>query len=172
LGIKRFFIVRKKRIKTILAQGFTMPWDKESHLPIVEYWAKSFPYTDGEEMAYDNRAFGTTSSNRDTLIIGTSFSSYLTKNGGYQSKDDPSMMWFPHYFVESFIAQAGEETRGFSSKDAESIMGDFDLAIERKVTNQYIPRLHNILPCSIDEKMVSWKVLDDKTIQNGYNIKG
>ena len=52
------------------------------------------------------------------------------------------------------------------------VMGDFDFAIERKVTNQYIPRLHNILPCSIDEKMISWKVLDDKTIQNGYNIKG
>lgn len=172
LGIKGFFIVRKKRIKTILAQGFTMPWDKESHLPIVEYWAKSFPYTDGEKMAQANGAFGITSFNRDTPIIGTSFSSYLTKNGGYQSKDDPSMMWFPHYFVESFIAQAGEETRGFSSKDAESIMGDFNLAIERKVTNQYVPRLHNILPCSIDEKMVSWKVLDDKTIQNGYNIKG
>lgn len=172
LGIKGFFIVRKKRIKTILAQGFTMPWDKESHLPIVEYWAKSFPYTDGEKMAQANGAFEITSFNRDTPIIGESFSSYLNHNGGYQSKDDPSMMWFPHYFVESFIAQAGEETRGFSAKDAESIMGDFDLAIERKVTNQYIPRLHNILPCSIDEKMVSWKVLDDKTIQNGYNIKG
>jgi hypothetical protein len=44
--------------------------------------------------------------------------------------------------------------------------------VKRRVTNQYILRLHNILPCSIDEKMISWKILDDETIQNGYNIKG
>ena len=174
LGIKGFFIVRKKRIKTILAQGFTMPWDKESHLPIVEYWAKSFPYTDGDKTMAEAECIKVKMIyfNKNKPIIGETFKKYLENKGGYQSKDDPSMMWFPHYFVESFIAQAGEETRGLSSKDADDVMGDFDFAIERKVTNQYIPRLHNILPCSIDEKMISWKVLDDKTIQNGYNIKG
>lgn len=174
LGIKGFFIVRKKRIKTILAQGFTMPWDKESHLPIIEYWAKSFPYTDGDKTMAEAECIKVkmTSFNKNKPIIGETFKKYLENKGGYQSKDDPSMMWFPHYFVESFIAQAGEETRGLSSEDADDVMGDFDFAIERKVTNQYIPRLHNILPCSIDEKMISWKVLDDKTIQNGYNIKG
>lgn len=169
LGIKGFFIVRKKRIKTILAQGFTMPWDKESHLPIVEYWAKSFPYTDGSKDEND-KSFDAVKSN--TLVVGDSFSNYLINNCGYQSKSDPGMIWFPHYFVESFIAQAGEESRDLHTPNPGEYQDTFVLSVKRRVTNQYIPRLHNILPCSIDEKMISWKILDDETIQNGYNIKG
>lgn len=169
LGIKGFFIVRKKRIKTILAQGFTMPWDKESHLPIVEYWAKSFPYTDGSKKE-NNGSFDAVRSN--TLVVGESFSNYLIKNCGYQSKSDPGMIWFPHYFIESFIAQAGEESRDLHTPNPGEYQDTFVLSVKRRVTNQYIPRLHNILPCSIDEKMISWKILDDETIQNGYNIKG
>lgn len=169
LGIKGFFIVRKKRIKTILAQGFTMPWDKESHLPIVEYWAKSFPYTDGSKDEND-KSFNAVKSN--TLVVGESFSNYLTKNCGYQSKSDPGMIWFPHYFIESFIAQAGEESRDLHTPNPGEYQDTFVLNVKRRVTNQYIPRLHNILPCSIDEKMISWTILDDETIQNGYNIKG
>lgn len=169
LGIKGFFIVRKKRIKTILAQGFTMPWDKESHLPIVEYWAKSFPYTDGSRDEND-KSFNNVKSN--TLVVGESFSNYLINNCGYQSKSDPGMIWFPHYFIESFIAQAGEESRDLHTPNPGEYQDTFVLSVKRRVTNQYIPRLHNILPCSIDEKMISWKILDDKTIQNGYNIKG
>ena len=169
LGIKGFFIVRKKRIKTILAQGFTMPWDKESHLPIVEYWAKSFPYTDGSKDEND-KSFDNIKSN--TLVVGESFSNYLINNCGYQSKSDPGMIWFPHYFIESFIAQAGEESRDLHTPNPGEYQDTFVLSVKRRVTNQYIPRLHNILPCSIDEKMISWKILDDETIQNGYNIKG
>lgn len=169
LGIKGFFIVRKKRIKTILAQGFTMPWDKESHLPIVEYWAKSFPYTDGSKEENDI-SFNAVKSN--ALVVGESFSNYLTNNCGYQSKRDPGMIWFPHYFIESFIAQAGEESRDLHTPNPGEYQDTFVLNVKRRVTNQYIPRLHNILPCSIDEKMISWKILDDETIQNGYNIKG
>lgn len=169
LGIKGFFIVRKKRIKTILAQGFTMPWDKESHLPIVEYWAKSFPYTDGSKDEND-KSFDNVKSN--TLVVGESFSNYLIKNCGYQSKSDPGMIWFPHYFIESFIAQAGEESRDLHTPNPGEYQDTFVLSVKRRVTNQYIPRLHNILPCSIDEKMISWQILDDETIQNGYNIKG
>lgn len=169
LGIKGFFIVRKKRIKTILAQGFTMPWDKESHLPIVEYWAKSFPYTDGGKDEND-KSFNAVKSN--TLVVGESFSNYLINNCGYQSKSDPGMIWFPHYFIESFIAQAGEESRDLHTPNPGEYQDTFVLSVKRRVTNQYIPRLHNILPCSIDEKMISWKILDDETIQNGYNIKG
>lgn len=169
LGIKGFFIVRKKRIKTILAQGFTMPWDKESHLPIVEYWAKSFPYTDGSKKENDT-SFDAVKSNN--LVVGESFSNYLINNCGYQSKSDPGMIWFPHYFIESFIAQAGEESRDLHTSNPGEYQDAFVLSVKRRVTNQYIPRLHNILPCSIDEKMISWKNLDDDTIQNGYNIKG
>lgn len=169
LGIKGFFIVRKKRIKTILAQGFTMPWDKESHLPIVEYWAKSFPYTDGSRDE-NEKSFNAVRSN--TLVVGKSFSNYLKNNCGYQSKSDPGMIWFPHYFIESFIAQAGEESRDLHTPNPGEYQDTFVLSVKRRVTNQYIPRLHNILPCSIDEKMISWKILDDETIQNGYNIKG
>ena len=169
LGIKGFFIVRKKRIKTILAQGFTMPWDKESHLPIVEYWAKSFPYTDGSKEENDE-SFNAVKSNN--LVVGESFSNYLINNCGYQSKSDPGMIWFPHYFIESFIAQAGEESRDLHTPNTGEYQDTFVLSVKRRVTNQYIPRLHNILPCSIDEKMISWKILDDETIQNGYNIKG
>lgn len=169
LGIKGFFIVRKKRIKTILAQGFTMPWDKESHLPIVEYWAKSFPYTDGSEKE-NNGSFDAVKSS--TLVVGESFKNYLINNCGYQSKSDPGMIWFPHYFIESFIAQAGEESRDLHTPNPGEYQDTFVLSVKRRVTNQYIPRLHNILPCSIDEKMISWKILDDETIQNGYNIKG
>ena len=82
LGIKGFFIVRKKRIKTILAQGFTMPWDKESHLPVVEYWAKSFPYVDGGKImagfsdnknSLDYILKGTVNTDNSTLTIYDSF---------------------------------------------------------------------------------------------------
>lgn len=173
LGIKGFFIVRKKRIKTILAQGFTMPWDKESHLPIVEYWAKSFPYTDGDKnMQNFDATFTSLKFDKNNPVVGDSFSEYLKKNGGYQSKNDPAMIWSPHYFIESFIAQAGEETNGIYTNDKGDYLDGFNFDVKRRVTNQYIPRLHNILPCSIDEKMISWKALDDETIQNGYNIKG
>jgi len=42
--IKGFFIVRQKRIPTILAQGFTLPWDKESKVPVIEYWGHGYVY--------------------------------------------------------------------------------------------------------------------------------
>lgn len=38
LGVKGYFIVRQKRIPTIVAQGFTLPWDKEAKVPIVTYY--------------------------------------------------------------------------------------------------------------------------------------
>lgn len=126
-----------------------MPWDKESHLPIVEYWAKSFPYTDGDKNE-NNESFNAIKSN--TLIVGESFSNYLRNNCGYQSKSDPGMIWFPHYFIESFIAQAGEESRDLHTPNPGEYQDNFVLNVKRRVTNQYIPRLHNILPCSIDEK--------------------
>lgn len=37
LGIKGYFIVRQKRIPTIMCQGYTLPWDKEAKIPIVTY---------------------------------------------------------------------------------------------------------------------------------------
>ena len=182
LGIKGFFIVRKKRIKTILAQGFTMPWDKESHLPVVEYWAKSFPYVNGGskmagfELNKNSLSYVLNNKdNNDTVSIAGSFSKYIENVGGYNSKSDKKMMWFPHYFVESFLTQTGQDTRdwrktGDSTKDG-SVVGESYL-LTRCLTNSYLPRLHNILPCCIDEKMVDWQSTDKDWLYRQYNLKG
>lgn len=185
LGIKGFFIVRKKRIKTILAQGFTMPWDKESHLPIVEYWAKSFPYVEkNQTMAeyssiksiFNQVAKKTESVISDNLVISDKFRNYLYNVGGYQSKENKGMMWFPHYFVESFVTQTGQEARdlkigsGRDGKDND-VIGDY-YELPRCVTNDYLPRLHNILPCCIDAKMVDWQASDISYVYAQYELNG
>ena len=55
--VKGFFIVRQKRIPTILAQGFTMPWDKEAKVPIIEYWGKRHDFSRG--ITVSNKGGGT-----------------------------------------------------------------------------------------------------------------
>lgn len=37
LGIKGYFFVRQKRIPTIACQAYSMPWDKEAKIPIIEF---------------------------------------------------------------------------------------------------------------------------------------
>lgn len=49
LGITGFFVVRQKRIPTILAQAYTLPWDKESKVPIVEYLGKRLPWNNANK---------------------------------------------------------------------------------------------------------------------------
>lgn len=182
-GIKGFFIVRKKRIKTILAQGFTMPWDKESHLPVVEYWAKSFPYVDGNQNMAN--AFGKNTlehiiNPNQSFVISDKFQKYLDGIGGYRSKSNNLMMWFPHYFVESFLTQAGQDVlngrvgvgSNVTPKPGEAPALGQEYLLEKCLTNSYLPRLHNILPCCIDEKMFDWKRNDKEWVYKQYNVRG
>jgi hypothetical protein len=56
------------------------------------------------------------------------------------------------YFVESFLRQSGRETD--SKGDAFNKDPFTDTTYDRLLTHEYIYRLHNILPCCIDAKMI------------------
>ena len=62
VNVKGFFIVRQKRIPTILAQAFTLPIDQQSNLPVIacdsNYYIESF-ITSGKILShnYDDRLY-------------------------------------------------------------------------------------------------------------------
>ena len=58
LGIKGYFIVRQKRIPTIMCQGYTLPWDKEAKIPIVTYQGyREIPKNIGADDLPQNRQY-------------------------------------------------------------------------------------------------------------------
>ena len=143
--IQGFFIVRQKRIPTILAQGYTLPWDKESKVPIVQYFGKGLAYFNkGENIS------------KSTLIENSNCSDYLNYLIEYE---EPALynnninyihspfLWHNMYFVEGFLQQIGKESRGIKDPVSKTTQ-------EQKVTHEYIPRLYNILPLCIDSKMI------------------
>lgn len=143
--IKGFFIVRQKRIPTILAQGFTLPWDKESKVPIVEYWGRGLQYKRGRDEILNSSDF-------------TDYKDYLkyydeTYNIKEQSDEDKKFLLHKMYFVESFLRQSGHETD--DDHEAFSKESDTDSPFDRLLTQDYIYRLHNILPCCVDAKMIA-----------------
>lgn len=139
LNIQGFFIVRQKRIPTILAQGYTLPWDKESKVPIVEYIGKSLPYGDShreQPIDYDWNYWN-------------DYRSYLNnynETALYKENGENNFIWHKMYFVESFIYQVGKE--GENLRDPVEKESPY-----QRVSNNYIPRLHNILPLCIDHPM-------------------
>lgn len=137
LHIKGFFIVRQKRIPTILCQGYTLPWDKESKVPVVEYWGKSIPYFN------DNDTSKTLFDNYTTYLKTNSVPYYDDK-----VTDTYNNPYIHHkmYFVESFLRQCNEES--WALYDVNNIN------IQQQITHEYLPRLYNILPCCIDTKLL------------------
>ena len=156
LDIQGFFIVRQKRIPTILAQGYTLPWDKESKVPIVQYFGRGliYPSEDGFNTGMH-------------IDLCADYKSYLFHYNEPALYKSGIFLWHNMYFVESFIQQVGKE-------------GDSDVGVKydevvdapqyQKVTHDYIPRLYNILPTCIDSKIIE---TDDQGnfIGSGYSWK-
>ena len=140
--IKGFFITRQKRIPTVLAQGYTLPWDKEAKVPIIEFWGRLIPYTN----SWDQQLNWVTHY-LDTSVYGWSdYYNYLLHMSPFASRYNESFIWCQNYIVESFLRQAGEETL--------EVSGETGVSHQQEVTHIYIPRLHNILPCCVDAKMI------------------
>lgn len=140
--IKGFFITRQKRIPTILAQGYTLPWDKEAKVPIIEFWGRLLPYTNSWDQQL-NQITGYTNTGADGW---SDYYDYLLHMSPFASKYNNSFIWCQNYVVESFLRQAGEETLENS--------GETGVSHQQEITHIYIPRLHNILPCCVDAKMI------------------
>ena len=133
-GVKGMFFVRQKRIPTIAAQGYTLPWDKEAKVPIVEYldyrlmpqnndiWHTKWD-SDGSDNEDGNKKIG-------DLNMATELGR--------------------RYFVESFMAQFGPGGRHMSQNDGE----DQGYVGDRAIINDYKARLHDILFLTIDNKML------------------
>lgn len=153
--IKGFFITRQKRIPTVLAQGYTLPWDKEAKVPIIEFWGRLLPYTNSWDQKVD-----WVTHYADLGVYGWSdYYDYLLHVSPFASKYNESFIWCQNYVVESFLRQAGEETLENS--------GETGVSHQQEVTHIYIPRLHNILPCCVDAKMID---LDGSSTIDYLNI--
>ena len=103
LGIKGYFIVRQKRIPTIVAQGYTLPWDKEAKIPIVTYFGKRIDTLDSNP--YDGQV----------------------KEGDIPNDYDTKYLTCPkrRYFVESFLNQIGnEEDKGENNSDTRRLVSN------------------------------------------------
>ena len=155
LKIKGFFIVRQKRIPTILAQAYTMPWDKEAKVPIVEYWdfrwdtkIDNLPLAKWEsdtqvskEVVFPNYIGSTNTSGKSTDYFS------LSRKGKY---------FFPQYkrryFVESFMLQASEDA--FQLYDIVENEQDYNQnERKRSIEHKYRPRLFDIDRSTIDYPM-------------------
>ena len=146
LSIKGFFIVRQKRIPTILCQGYTLPWDKEAKVPVIEYWGAHIPYTNNNRMIYDPKGtkdyyYQQCSDYLDNIKMG------YFKDGFLYSKC---------YFVEGFLRQCSEDGLLVGLKNY-GLQINNDNFLGLQVTHEYIPRLYNILPICIDSKMINYK---------------
>lgn len=157
LDIQGFFIVRQKRIPTILAQGYTLPWDKESKVPIVQYFGKGLLYSSIDGFS------------RETSIDNCEdYKWYLKKYNEPAIYKEGPFLWHNMYFVESFIQQVGKEGDTDNGVNADPVK--VGIPQYQKVTHEYIPRLYNILPTCIDSKMIE---TDDegKFLGDGYTHK-
>ena len=160
LCIKGFFIVRQKRIPTILAQGFTLPWDKEAKVPIIEHW------------------------NTRVMPIRWKFSETF-KN--YKANDEYGNNFTWHYYwnkvvpnkyyaltnlrcyeVESFLDQLSEGGKHLSTDDG----WDYGYPSNRKLLQHYLPRLHDIPFICVDQMMLMpYSQIQQSINDNPYYIK-
>lgn len=146
LSIKGFFIVRQKRIPTILCQGYTLPWDKESKVPVIEYWGSHIPYTNSDRMSYGS-----------TWTMDNYYqncSDYLSSIKMGYFKD--GFLYSKCYFVEGFLRQCSSEALYYSWSKHHRLVPDNYNFLRLQVTHEYIPRLYNILPACIDSKMIDY----------------
>ena len=152
-GVKGMFFVRQKRIPTIAAQGYTLPWDKEAKIPIVEYLDyRLMPTNAGDpwHTKWDEK------------------SSSHNGNGNKKITDlDMTTKLQRCYFVESFMAQFGPGGRHMAQNDGE----DQGYVGDRAIINDYKPRLHDILFLTIDTPMIGTAAEEDEEktgITNNY----
>lgn len=140
-GIKGMFFVRQKRIPTIAAQGYTLPWDKEAKVPIVEYLDKRIEPSTTPKIWH----------------------TYWNETDQFEGK--MKAQWGRRYFVESFLTQFGPGGRHLSQDNGE----DYNYPGDRAVINDYKSRLHDILYLTIDDKMVT--VNNDEDSEYLYNYQ-
>lgn len=157
-GIKGFFIVRQKRIPTILCQAYSMPWDKEAKIPLIEYW----------DLRYDQY--------KNIKTRGGDWFKFY--NGFLENGIYPQ---FRRCFVsESFMNQCAlDSIGGFDPKTKEYFqtskrhyIEDLAYSSGQAIINRYTSRLLEILPNCIDRKMCVYDFnISQPTIQQNNKFK-
>ena len=166
LKIKGFFIVRQKRIPTILAQGFTMPWDKEAKTPIIEYWDRRHDFYQGAKGSDEDRPAWYEKPCKDYYC-------------GDVEGENQLGIWRRCDFVESFLQQNYHDAFGMANPLNENEVDDQDDENEdaigynraSAVHHMYTPRLREILPLTIDWRMLS-NANEAKEQDSGVKIYG
>ena len=160
LCIKGFFIVRQKRIPTILAQGYTLPWDKEAKVPIIEHWNTRLMPTGWkfDQTFKDYKANDAYGNNFTWHYYWNSF----VPNQAFQFEN------LRCYEVESFLDQLSDGGRHLDADDGY----DYGHPSDRKLMHHYLPRMHDIPFICVDQKMLaSFEELNsdsDISSSNGY----
>ena len=147
LCIKGFFVVRQKRIPTILAQGFTLPWDKEAKVPIIEHWnQRLMPTQPNGKWDFKN----TFSKFKANDKYGEDFTWHY-----YWSDFIPNKCFeltsLRCYEVESFLDQISEGGKHLDVDDGY----DYGHPNNRKLMHHYLPRMHDIPFICVDQKMLA-----------------
>ena len=164
--IKGFFIVRQKRIPTILAQGFTMPWDKEAKVPIIEYWGTRHDFSRG-----------TTISNEEgSCSQGHVFNQIFPYNYCLSPENEGKLTPIKRRcdVVESFIHQHAADAFGQANpKNTNEVTTQDDDYWKNACYNrgcsihhEYLQRLYEIFPLTIDDEMIARKGAIDKEEKN------
>lgn len=170
LKIKGFFIVRQKRIPTIVCQGFTLPWDKEAKVPVIEYWGINNLRLDENDSKKALKQFNQIYLNREEVSDGI-YKDHNMINGAcniiHSSESDGfyKLFYSKKYAVESFCYQVGEEledTKGIF----QSFTSDRSL-LRNSLTNQYDEHLCNIMPVCIDDKIISY---NEDSVTNNKSV--
>ena len=143
LCIKGFFIVRQKRIPTILAQGYTLPWDKEAKVPIIEHWNTRLMPTGWKfDQTFKNYKADDEYGNNFTWHY---YWNSFVPNQAYQFEN------LRCYEVESFLDQLSDGGRHLDADDGY----DYGHPSDRKLMHHYLPRMHDIPFICVDQKMLA-----------------
>lgn len=130
LKIKGFFIVRQKRIPTIVCQGFTLPWDKEAKIPLIETIGYNAILNVDNNSNFNNE-------------LNKLYQVYYTNNS------------FTGTNIFGAYKDAGGNREFFSKVYlAESFLRSYKVLLPPIVTNDYIYRICSIPAYAIDTRMI------------------
>ena len=172
LKIKGFFVVRQKRIPQIACQGFTLPWDKEAKVPILEYFGIRNLILDEHNETESLKEF-----NKIYVSNELNSNGYGLINGVYKDiKTNGTrghLFYSKIYQIESFVYQIGDESvdylnsnigKSARKKDSE------DKLLINYIGQDYISRLYDILPICIDNKILQYSINGETSDSSGNNL--
>ena len=146
LCIKGFFIVRQKRIPTILAQGYTLPWDKEAKVPIIEHWNQRLMPIKPKKWDFKD-TFKNYKANDE---YGNDFIWHYYWNS-FKPNESYDFINLRCYEVESFLDQLSDGGRHLDADDGY----DYGHPNNRKLMHHYLPRMHDIPFICVDQQMLA-----------------